>query len=76
MLPSMKPKKRKKLGVPDPEKFLTNRLMEAGWWLSDEGWRHKELHWPWPAQQAIRLQEEAEEGQHEAAHRMLRGEAT
>jgi hypothetical protein len=50
-------------------------LVESGWWVSDCGWRHPRLFYPWPALHAVRLQKETDEGGQDVAHRMLRGEA-
>ena len=33
-------------------------LVEAGWKRSTAGWRHKDLHWPWPLHHAVRYQRE------------------
>lgn len=54
-------------------------LSSAGWWRSDDGWRHGRLNngkWEWPMSQAAQLQREADEGRQEAVYRMLRGEET
>jgi len=49
-------------------------LREKGWWLSDDGWRHGALKFPWPLGGAGRLQAEADEGGQDPIHRSLRGE--
>lgn len=56
------------------EEHWTNVLLKAGWWLSDDGWRHKNLVWPWSTTAAAQLQREADEGRADFIHRMLRGE--
>jgi len=52
-------------------------LSEAGWWQSDDGWRHGNLNggkWSWPLTMAADLQRESDDGKQDPAHRILRGE--
>ena len=52
-------------------------LHNAGWWRSDDGWRHRNLNggvFPWPDTMAMQLQDEAWDGRQEIVHRMLRGD--
>ena len=47
-------KKPKELG----ERSAMQFLVETGWKRSTSGWRHKDLHWPWPLHHAVRYQRE------------------
>lgn len=37
-------------------------LLNAGWRLTDFGWKHPELHFAWPLWHALRAQREMERG--------------
>lgn len=62
---------------PQAEGYLSALLRESGWFMSDDGWRHRKLNnalFPWPGGAAARLQTEADDGRQELVYRMLRGE--
>lgn len=67
-------KKRPSAEVRAQEEFDQTYLRLHGWWVSDCGWRHRTLRYPWPLIDAKRVTEEAEAGMMDAAHRSLRGE--
>lgn len=49
-------------------------LLSAGWRRHDDGWKHRELHFPWPTGAAYQLQKEADNNCQDPVHRQLRGE--
>jgi hypothetical protein len=50
-------KKPKEIG----ERSAMQFLVESGWKRCPQGWRHADLHWPWPTHQAVRYQREMSE---------------
>jgi len=67
--------------VPDRRSLIAQRacpagkyLIERGWRPADDGWRHAKLEFAWPFGAAVQLQEEADDGRMDVAHRALRGE--
>ena len=55
---------------PTAKAYLLNR----GWWIADDGWRHPNLAKPWPIADAFQLQREADDGRQELVHRLVRGQ--
>lgn len=54
-------------GAAGPVKQVGHRLAEemllnSGWRLTDFGWKHPDLFFPWPLWHALRVQREMEKG--------------
>ena len=54
------------------QETLEVRLLMGGWFCSDEGWRHRAFWHPWPLADAVKLEEEVENGSQDLACRLLR----